>query len=117
MLNMSVLPLGATTTASASGTAAGNGAAMLIELGSIALIFVVFYFILIRPQHKREKETDKMRKSLQVGDEIVTTGGVVGRIVSIKDDSLVIETGADRNKIRIKKWAVQTCETIHDDNN
>jgi preprotein translocase subunit YajC len=81
----------------------------------LILIVVVFYFLMIRPQRKREKTTTSMRNNVQVGDEITTVGGVVGRIVSIKDDSLVIETGADRSKIRIKKWAVQSCDTVHED--
>ena len=56
---------------------------------------------------KREKETQAMRSNLDVGDEIVTVGGIVGIIVSVKDDTLVIETGSDRSKIRITRWAVQ----------
>ena len=58
-----------------------------------------------------------MRNNLQVGDEITTIGGLMGRVVSIREDteSLVIETGADRSKIRIKKWAIASCDTIHDD--
>ena len=55
-----------------------------------------------------------MRENLRVGDEITTIGGIVGRVVSIKEDSLVIETGADRSKMTIKKWAMQSCDTVHD---
>lgn len=55
-----------------------------------------------------------MRDNLQVGDEIVTIGGIVGKVVSMKEDSLLIETGADRDKVRIMKWAVQTNNTVHD---
>lgn len=79
------------------------------------LLIVVFYFILIRPQRKKDKETQKMRNSIQVGDEITTVGGVVGLVVSIKEDTVVIETGGDRSKIRIKRWAIQSNETVHDD--
>lgn len=81
----------------------------------IALMFVVMYFFMIRPQRKKEKEAKEMRENLVVGDEITTIGGIVGRVVSIKDDAIVIETGADREKIRIKKWAIQTVDTLHDD--
>ena len=89
-------------------------AVMLIQLLPLVLIFVVFYFMLIRPQKKREKAVQQMRSSLEVGDEIVTAGGIIGRVVSIKDDTLVIETGSDRSKIRIARWAVQANNTVHD---
>lgn len=56
-----------------------------------------------------------MRNSLQVGDEIVTVGGVVGLVVSIKEDTVVLETGGDRSKIRVKRWAIQENLTVHDD--
>ena len=62
--------------------------------------------MLIRPQQKKDKEDKAMRENLDIGDEIVTAGGIIGRIVSIKDDTIVIETGSDRSKIRITKWAV-----------
>ncbi|MGN0660482.1 MAG: preprotein translocase subunit YajC, partial [Oscillospiraceae bacterium] len=81
---------------------------------SLVLMIVVFYFFLIRPQKKREKETQKMQSELQVGDEIVTTSGIVGIIVSIKEDTVLLETGNDRSKIRIKRWAIQSNETIHE---
>jgi len=74
------------------------------------VIVVAFYFILIRPQSQKQKEEENMRKNLEIGDEIVTIGGIVGRVVSINDDtdSMVIETGADRTKIRLKKWALSS---------
>lgn len=56
-----------------------------------------------------------MRNNIQVGDEIVTAGGIIGRVVSIKEDNVVIETGNDRSKVRIKRWAIQSNETVHDD--
>lgn len=83
----------------------------LMQIGSIVVIFVVFYFLLIRPQKKREKEAVNMRSNLEVGDEIVTVGGVVGTVVSMRDESLVIETGSDRSKVRIMRWAVQSNNT------
>lgn len=78
-------------------------------------IFGVMYLVMFRPQRKRQKEEQKMRENLRVGDEITTIGGICGRVVSVKDDSLVIETGADRSKLTIKKWAIQSCDTIHDE--
>lgn len=94
---------------------AGGGAILMIaQLLPLALVFVVFYFLLIRPQKKRDKEVQKMRSSLEVGDEVVTSGGIIGRVVSLKEDTLIIETGSDRSKLRIARWAIQTNNTVHD---
>ncbi|MEG0570726.1 MAG: preprotein translocase subunit YajC [Oscillospiraceae bacterium] len=89
--------------------------AMLIQIVPLVLIFVVFYFILIRPQRKKDKATQKMRNDVQIGDEIVTIGGIVGIVISIKEDTIVIETGSDRSKVIIKRWAIQTNATVHED--
>ena len=80
----------------------------------LVIVFVVMYFVMIRPQNKKRKEEQKMRNSIRVGDEIVTIGGICGRVVNVKEDSLIIETGADRSKMSIKKWALQECLTVHD---
>ena len=79
----------------------------LVSFAPMILIFVVFYFMLIRPQKKREKEVQAMRESLEVGDEFVTLGGIIGLVVSIKEDTVVIETAGERNKIRIARWSIQ----------
>ena len=99
-----------------NGEAASGGEMIstFMQFGFLALIFVAFYFFLIRPQRKRDKESQRMRESVEVGDEIITNAGIIGIIVSIKDDTVVIETGSDRSKIRIKKWAIQSNETIHE---
>lgn len=89
--------------------------AIAVQILPFILLIVVFYFVLIRPQRKRDKETQRMRNSLQVGDEIITVGGVVGLVVSIKEDTVVLETGGDRSTIRVKRWAVQENLTVHDD--
>lgn len=86
-------------------TASGSGS-MWSSIIMVALIIVVFWFFIIRPQRKKDKETAKMRSELQVGDEIVTIGGIIGIIVSMKEDSLVIETGSDRSKVRLARWAI-----------
>ena len=86
-------------------TASGSGS-MWSSIILMALIIVVFWFFIIRPQRKKDKETAKMRSELQVGDEIVTIGGIIGIIVSMKEDSLVIETGSDRSKVRLARWAI-----------
>lgn len=89
--------------------------AMLASFLPFVLIIFVFYFMMIRPQKKREKATQEMRSKIEVGDEVITAGGIIGRVVSIREDSVVLETGSDRSKIRIKRWAIQSNETIHDD--
>ena len=72
----------------------------------ILLLIVVFYFMLIRPESKRKKQAAEMRNSLAVGDEITTIGGIIGTICAIKENTIVIETGADRVRIEFTKWAV-----------
>lgn len=86
--------------------AASGSGSMWSSIIMMALIIVVFWFFIIRPQRKKDKETAKMRSELQVGDEIVTIGGIIGIIVSMKEDSLVIETGSDRSKVRLARWAI-----------
>lgn len=88
-----------------------TGSMLLSTLLPLLLMFVVFYFLLIRPQKKRETETQKMRESIEVGDEVVTIGGIVGRVVSIKEDTLVIETSGERSKLRMARWSIQSNNT------
>lgn len=88
----------------------------LMSIGLIVVMILIMYFLMIRPQRKRQKEEQQMRNNLRVGDEITTIGGICGRVLQIKEDSLVIETGADRSKMTIKKWAIQSCDTVHDAN-
>ncbi len=80
----------------------------------LVLMFAFIYFIMIRPQKKREKKEAIMRKNIQIGDEIVTAGGIVGIVFSIKEDTVVLETGGDRSKIRIQKWAIAKNLTQHE---
>ncbi len=80
---------------------------ILSSLGPIILLFVVFWFFLIRPQKKRDKAEKDMRNSIQVGDEISTIGGFIGKVVSIKDDVIVIESSADRTKLKLYRWAIR----------
>jgi len=91
----------------------GNDYTTLILL-TVAM-FAFFYFFIIRPQKKREKADAEMRSNLEVGDKITTIGGMIGRVVSIKDDeTLTFETGADRVKIHINRWAVRSVENEED---
>lgn len=84
---------------------AGSLLTMLLPL---ALLALVFYFIIYRPQKKQEKETADMRNSIELGDVIVTTGGIVAMVVKITDDMLLVETSGNRTKIQIQKWAVSS---------
>ena len=93
--------------AGASAGGSGNqGSSSYIIL--MVVLIAVMYFLMIRPQKKRQKEEQEMRSSLEIGDEIITIGGIVGKVVTIREQDLVIETGADRNKIKIQRWAVNT---------
>ena len=82
---------------------------MLITL---VLMLAVFYFMLIRPENKRKKEAEQMRSSVKNGDKITTIGGIVGTVVNVKEDKLVIETGADQVRIEIAKWGIQSTESM-----
>lgn len=103
-----------TAEATADATAAGGVSGWLWIVWFIVII-AVMYFVMIRPQKKKQKEEQKMRDSLQVGDEIVTIGGIYGKVVSLKDDSIVIESAADHSKIKLARWALSQNLTVHDD--
>ena len=91
---------------------AENSAGIMQFVMMLALL-VGMYFLMIRPSSKRKKQEDEMRNNIQIGDKITTIGGIIGRVVAIKDEneSFVIETGVDRSKIKIKKWAIASCDT------
>ena len=116
MLNVFALAAETTATTVANGQTGGqmDWLGTLSTFLPLLIVVVLFYFVLIRPQKKRQKEEQKMRDEIRVGDEITTIGGIVGRVVNVKEDTLVIETGANCNKMVIKKWALQSCDTVHD---
>ena len=89
-------------------TAAGGMTSTIIML---VMMMAVFYFMLIRPENKRKKEAEEMRSAVKTGDKITTIGGIVGTVVNVKEDKLVIETGADQVRIELAKWAMSTNET------
>ena len=82
---------------------------------TLALMLVLLYFMIYRPQKKQEKKDAAMRSSLEIGDQVTTIGGVIGRVVAIKDDTFVLETGADRVKIRFTKSAISSVEKLNMD--
>ena len=95
-----------------------NSAFDLTSLAPLLIfgVFLVFmYFIMLRPQKKQEREINNMRNSLKVGDEITTIGGIIGKIISIKEETVMIETGHDRTRIRILKSAVRNVDVHAED--
>lgn len=115
IINCMADPAAAQSTVSATSSATGNapGPSCLEQSWYIWVIYgiviVIFYFALIRPQKKQRQQEEQMRSNIEIGDEIITIGGICGRVVSKKeDDTLVIETGAERAKIKIKNWAISS---------
>ncbi len=89
-------------------TTTSGPAALLTTLLPFVILIVVFYFLLIRPENKKKKALNEMRNALAVGDEVTTIGGIIGRVVHIKDDLVTIETGEDRVRIQLTRWAIST---------
>lgn len=104
-------------TTSADTASSGGWTSLLLMLVVYGGLFAALYFIFFRPQNKKKKKEAEMRKSAQVGDEITTIGGICGRIIAVKDetDSVIIETGSDRARLRIKRWAIGSVDTIHEE--
>ena len=88
---------------------------IIVMLLPMLLIFGVMWFVMIRPQRKKQKEEEKMRNNIQIGDEILTIGGFYGRVVSIKEDAVIFESASDHTKQKIARWAIQQNLTVHDD--
>lgn len=107
---LNYLCMGTGTGATAEGSS-GSSFTMIIMM---VVMLVVMYFIMIRPQKKKQQEEQKLRDSVQIGDEITTIGGINGRVVTVKEDSIVLETGADRVKMKIMRWAIQTNNTANE---
>ena len=110
--NLFLLADGDAASATGGGLGGGSGWIMLVWF---AVIILVMYFVMIRPQKKKQKKEEQMRNNLQVGDEIITIAGTYGRVVAVKEDSLVIESGPDRSKMKIARWAINQNLTVHDD--
>ncbi len=97
--------------APAEGGSTGDMMPMILMM---AALFAAMYFFTIRPQKKQQKMEQEIRENTQIGDEITTIGGICGKVVSVKDDTIVIETGSDRVKIKFKKYAIQTNHTANE---
>ena len=92
-------------------TNAAGTVGMSSSIVMLVVMLAVFYFMLIRPENKRKKEAEQMRASVQTGDKIVTIGGITGTVVNVKDNRIVLETGADQVRIELEKWAISSNET------
>lgn len=96
--------------------ASGNGAQTWITYGIMFVVIIgLFYFLMIRPQKKQEKKDAEMRDALAVGDEVTTIGGIIGKVVSIKGETFVLETTRDKTKIRFLKGAIRTVDVRAED--
>lgn len=102
-------------TMASSTTGAESGmASMLSLILPLGLMVLFFYFFLIRPEKKRTKEMQNMLNNIQVADEVVTNGGIIGRVLSVKEDTILMETGSDRTKIRVLKSCIAKNNTVHE---
>lgn len=79
---------------------------MATQIGFLIVFIGIMYLLLIRPQKKRERAVNDMRNSIQVGDEIITIGGICGKVVKTKDDTLIIQVGADKIKFEVMRWSI-----------
>ena len=94
-------------------TAATTGA-LVSSIVPFALVIALMYFMIIRPQKKKDKKMEELRSSIEIGDTVTTIGGIVGLVVAIKEDTIVLETGTDRSKIRFKRWAISEVNKLAD---
>lgn len=92
-------------------TSTGTNGGMSSGIIMLVVMIAIMYFLLIRPENKRKKEAEQMRSAVKTGDEVTTIGGITGKVVNVKEDKFVLETGADQVRIEFAKWALSTNET------
>ena len=114
MINLSNITLAAETATTGAGQQ-NPGLMGMLPFLFYGVIILAMYFLLIHPQRKKSKEEKKMRENLQVGDEVITIGGIYGRVISLKEDTMVIESKSDHSKITVARWALQSNLTVHED--
>ncbi len=93
--------------------AVNNTWQMIFTIGIWVVVIVAAYFLFIRPQRKRQKQEEELRNSIEIGDDVTTIGGIVGRVIAVRDDdeTFIIETGSDKTRMRFKKWAIASVDT------
>ncbi|MBQ8613136.1 MAG: preprotein translocase subunit YajC [Ruminiclostridium sp.] len=111
---MDLITLLAATADDASVAQAGTWQQMLVTFIPLVLMLVVFYFLLIRPEKKRAAKMKEMLDNLQVADEVITTGGIIGRVLKVTEDTVLLETGSDRTRIRILRSSIAENRTVHE---
>ncbi len=79
----------------------------IFQIGTLVLMFGFMYLIIILPQRRREKKTREMLNAMKVGEEVVTIGGIMGKVINIKDEEITIESGVEKTKIKVKRWAIK----------
>ncbi len=84
-----------------------QGGGLWLTVGYIVFFVLIMYFLIFLPQKKRDKKAKEMVDSMQVGNQVITIGGISGKIINIKDDEITIETGVEKAKLNLKKWAVK----------
>ncbi len=86
---------------------AGQSGGLLLTVGYLVFFIAIMYLLIFLPQKRRDKKAKQMLEALQVGHSIITIGGISGKVINIKDDEITIETGVEKAKINLKKWAVK----------
>lgn len=104
---------GAAQTSQAAAQSTTNPWQWVLTIGIWVVVIAAAYFLFIRPQKKRQKAEEELRNSIEIGDEITTIGGIVGRVIAVKEDdeTVVVETGSDKTRMRFKKWAIASVDT------
>ena len=102
-----------TTSTASSASAEGDVWQMVITIGIWVLVIGAAYFLFIRPQKKKQQQEEELRNKIEIGDDITTIGGIVGRVIAVRDDddTFILETGSDKTRMRFKKWAISSVDT------
>lgn len=112
---MELITLLAATADDAAAAQAGATQQLVFTGISLVLMLVVFYFFMIRPEKKRAKKMREMLDNLQVADEVVTTGGIIGRVLRVTEDTVLLETGGDKTRIRVLRTSIAENRTVHEE--
>ena len=106
----------AATDAAAEGTEVSPIVSLLFTFAPLILIFVVFWFMMIRPQRKKDKQVKEMLNNLKAGDRICTIGGIYGTITGIQDDTVRLSVGKDNMSMVVARWAIRSVEEVQIEN-
>lgn len=113
-MNTFLITMSSNAAANTSAQGSAGALGLLTMILPLGLMVLIFWLLIIRPEKKRSKEMQQMLSSIQVADEVVTNGGIVGLVVSVNKDYVLIETGSNRTNIRVLKSAIAKCNTVHE---